>query len=126
MERDQLRALAKTFDESIDSQRSFSIEQRESWLKGMSEFAQIIMEAADALNKRDAALDRISELAAAGYEQLAPHDKLVGAGRVLRSIIDIAAAAKAGDDANQQSREQAGTVSAPEEVPDTPSLCLSA
>ena len=116
MERDQLKTLAKTFDESIDSQRSFSIEDRESWLKGLSEFAEIIMEAAEALNKRDAALDRISALAASSYEQLAPHDKLAVAGRVLRSIMDIAAAAKAGDDANQR----------PAEVPDTPSLFVSA
>ena len=116
MKRDELRTLAKTFDESIDSQQSFSIEDRESWLKGLSEFAEIIMEAAEALNKRDAALDRISELAAASYEQLPPQEKFMGAGPVLRSIIDIAAAAKAGDDANQK----------PEEVPDTPSLCVSA
>jgi hypothetical protein len=116
MEKDQLRALAETFDESLNSQQSFSIEQRESWLKGMSEFAQIIMEAAEALNKRDAALDRISELAATSYEQLAPQEKFVGAARVLRSIIDIAAAAKAGDE----------PVSAPPEVPDTPSLRVSA
>lgn len=116
MERDQLRTLAKTFDESITSQGSFSIEQRESWLKGMSEFAQIIMEAAEALNKRDAALDKISELAAASYEQLPPQDKFMGVGPVLRSIMDIAAAAKAADGANQK----------PVEVADTPSLCVNA
>jgi len=107
MERDQLRTLAETFHDSIDSQRSFSIEQRESWLKGMSEFAQIIMEAAESLNKRDAALDRISELANTSYQQLAPQDKLMGAGAVLRSIMDIAAAAKA-------------------EIPETPALRVSA
>ena len=125
MEKDQLRTLAETFDESINSQRSFSIEDRESWLKGLSEFADIIMEAAEALNKRDAALDRISELAASSYEQLAPHDKFAGAGGVLRSIMDIATAAKVGDDANQ-TPEQTSTVSAPAEVPDTPSFCVSA
>ena len=107
MERDQLRTLAETFHESISSQQSFSIEQRESWLKGMSEFAQIIMEAAEALNKRDAALDRIAELAATSYHQLAPQDKLMGAGSILRSIMDIAAAAKA-------------------EIPQTPSVRVSA
>jgi len=95
MQNDQLRTLAKTFGESIASQRSFSIEDRESWLNGLSEFAQIIMEAAEALNNRDAALTRISELAATSYEQLTPQDKFTGAGRVLRSIMDIAAAAKA-------------------------------
>jgi hypothetical protein len=116
MEKDHLRTLAETFDESLNSQRSFSIEQRESWLKGMSEFAQIIMEAAEALNKRDAALDRISELAAVCYEQLAPQEKFIGAGGILRSIMDIAAAAKADDN----------PVSAPAEVLDIPSLSVSA
>jgi hypothetical protein len=122
MERDQLRTLAETFDESINSQRSFSIEDRESWLKGLSEFAAIIMEAAEALNKRDAALDRISELAASSYEQLAAQDNVAGAGRALRSIMDIAAAAKAGDDANQRPEQ---TVNVPDEVPGKPSLCVS-
>ena len=113
MEKDQLQALAEMFHESINSQRSFSVEDRQSWLKGLSEFAEIIMEAAEALNKRDAALDRISQLAASNYEQLAPNDKLMGLGRVLRSIVDIAAAAKAGN------------VSAPEDVRDTPLLCVN-
>jgi hypothetical protein len=103
MERDQLRTLAETFDESINSQRSFSIEHRESWLKGLSEFAEIIMEAAEDLNQRDVALDRISELAASSYEQLAAQDKVAGAGRVLRSIMDIAAAAKGARRADRQS-----------------------
>ena len=123
MEKDQLLTLAETFDESINSQRSFSIEDRESWLKGLSEFAEIIMEAAEVLNKRDAALDRISELAASSYEQLAAQDKVAGAGRVLRSIMDIAAAAKLCDDANQRPKQ---TVSVPDEVPGTRSLCVSA
>jgi hypothetical protein len=96
MERDQLQALAEMFYESIDGQRSFSLEDRECWLKGLSEFAKIVIEAAEALGQRDMALDKISELAATGYEQLAPQDKFVGAGRVLRSILDVVAAAKGG------------------------------
>jgi hypothetical protein len=124
MERDQLRTLAKTFGDSIDSQRSFSVEDRESWLKGLSEFAEIIMEAAEALNKRDAALERIAELAATSYEQLPPQDKFTGAGRILRSIMDIAAAAK--NDAANQKPEQTSTVTAPDEVPDPPPIRVSA
>lgn len=126
MERDQLRTLAETFGESVDGQRSFSIEDRESWLNGLSEFAEIVTEAAEALNKRDAALDRISELAATSYEQLAPQDKFAGAGRVLRSILDIAAAAKVPDQANHREPDNTNTVSVATEVPDTPALCLSA
>ena len=94
METDQLRVLAVMFYESIESQHSFSPEDRECWLKGLSEFAGIVVEAVEALDQRETALDKISELAATGYEQLTPQDKFMGAGRVLRSILDLAAAAK--------------------------------
>jgi hypothetical protein len=106
METDQLRALAVMFSESIEYQHSFSPEDRECWLKGLSEFAGIVIEAAEALGQRDAALDRISELAETSYEELSLQGKLAVSGRALRSILEAAAAARNGGSHTRHEREE--------------------
>jgi len=97
MEPGDLQALAETFYENVanvDLQRSPSLDEREFWVAHLSQFATIVADAVRAGDDRDVALRKISELATTTYEQLAPHDKLMGAGRALRSILDVAAAAK--------------------------------
>ena len=97
MTADHLKALAARFydEDSLSRTESpASVDERETWIAILSAFGTIVADAARvATEDREAAVRKISELARRNFDHLTTQDKLVGAGRTLGSIADIAAKA---------------------------------
>src|SRR5438105_4869237 len=93
----QLEALARKFydeDAGVPPDSSPVLKDREFWIAALTAFGNTVMEAARvSAVDRELAVRKISELARRDFDHLTAQDKLMGAGRTLRSIADIAAKA---------------------------------